>query len=257
MTSITKKAWFAIPVSVTLHLIVFLVLFFSQSWKGAKQEGITEPVEIMTGKTRETDILVDTGWKRADEPGINKGLRNQAGYSETPSEVTDGEAWKKGRPVEGRTANPETKSGQDLSPGNTDKQENKPSEHTGTAQPGGEAGMYEDRKGFSRQGSFQLSSYEWDYAPYMSAWIRTIQREWIEPLSYIAGQGRGGRVMVKVEVTTAGKLKTLDVLYSNVNKEMTESAVRAVMRSFDRPGLPQPFPDSVLAVTFSMVYPVL
>lgn len=257
MTFITKKAWFAIPVSAVLHVSVFVYVFLAGS-NGEKSPDFGSIVPSGTeSKVKETDILVDTGWKRADDPGRNRGLRNQAAYSpdETPEET--GEAWKMGNAGEAGGFVKDSESKMDKPKGNTGPEPALNGEDLPNRVPSSSPGMFEDQKGFSRQGSFQLSSYEWDYAPYMSVWIRAIQREWIEPLSYIAGQGRGGRVMVKVDVKLNGEMKDLAVIYTNVNREMTESAVKAVLRSFNRPSLPTPFPDSVLSVTFSMVYPVL
>lgn len=104
------------------------------------------------------------------------------------------------------------------------------------------------------RGGFQLSSYEWEYAPYMNEWIQKIQKAWIPPISFLAGHGRGGRVVVDVMIDKSGKMLDMKVLYRNVNEDMTTSAKDAVLRTFKLQPLPEQFPDSTLSVIFNMIY---
>lgn len=274
---VTKKSYLSIPFSVALHLIFVLLVsgyFVAKQKSENKNQKIT--VIEFEPEQKETGILVDKGIK-SNKAGANRGVQNQEAMDLAENISNRGENYNDNgiadKQLSVRQNEKESITQPQQPMQNTDAAEKPNNENadqisdlrkspkkislttSSIFRSKNEMGAKNLESSSGKYGSFTLSSYEWEYAPYMLSWIEKIKNKWVEPISYLAGKGKGGQVVVRVSVLKSGIKKKIEMIFSNVNDEMTNEAVKAVESSFNLPNLPESFKDNELVVTFSMIYP--
>ncbi len=278
MTQISSKiSYLAIPVSILFHTIIFLLLLVNWVQKKNLENSNQKVTLIEFDKDfLKSDALVDPGVKSETE-GSNRGLQNQTAQDMASDLLKRGQNFQaegiKDPNMTLHNSTPETEqviSNAKDSPKKTEIEKLKNEEiselheNSEVRPKSSYARIFKSKAELSRKniessagknGSFTLSSYEWEFAPYMYEWIEKIKNGWVEPISYLAGKGQGGRVIVKVSVSKLGKKLSVDLIYSNVNGEMTSEALKAVEKAFDLPELPDSFKENKLEATFNMIYP--
>jgi len=278
MTQISsKKSYLAIPVTIFFHLTVVLLLLINWVQK-TNLESTNQKVTLIEFDKEflKSDALVEPGVK-SDLEGINRGLQNQTAQ-DLASEIlkrgqnfqSDGikdpnmtlnnsvpevnQVISNAKDAPKKIENIQIKN-EEISELHETSEVRPKSSYTRIFKSKAELSRKNIESSAGKNGLFTLSSYEWEYAPYMYEWIEKIKNGWVEPISYLAGKGQGGRVIVKVSVSKLGKKMSVDLIYSNVNSEMTSEALKAVEKAFDLPQLPSSFKDDKLEATFNMIYP--
>lgn len=267
----------SIAVSISVHVILILLLSGPVLTKmGEKDRNEKITVVEFEEPEHETNIIVDKGIK-SDEIGLNRGVQNQTALDESRRNLPKGENYnetgiteKQLNAVQQQIASPEsaeqlpnqaTKNVESVKSNGDETSELRKSTKkvfsttSSIFRPRNETGVKNLETSSGKYGSFTLSSYEWEYAPYMLAWIEKIKNSWVEPISYLAGKGKGGQVIVKTTLYKTGRKKKIELIFTNVNDEMTNEALKAVEKSFNLPALPESFKENELEVTFSMIYP--
>jgi len=111
----------------------------------------------------------------------------------------------------------------------------------------------ENRKGSARElGSFQLSTYEWDFAPYMKYLKQLIESNISPPPAFTHYGLMEGRTWVTFRILRDGRLEALKVIRhegSEGTQLLSETSVRAVTNSVDFKPLPDHFPDEFLEIS--------
>lgn len=133
---------------------------------------------------------------------------------------------------------------------------NKPQarEKIGTVNPSDEDTKVFDPK---QIGKLALSTYAWEYAPYMKSWLRFLQSHWYAPPAYTELGLIQGQTIVRFRIYPDGHMEGLKVLYHEGHESLKQSSINAVKASFPFKPLPKDFPDPYLEVTLRMMYPSL
>lgn len=274
---VSIKSYLSVPISVLIHVLLIVLTsghFISQKTDTGKNTKTTviefeEPIP-------QTKIIADKG-EKSDFQGINRGIQNQEALDQSQKLLPSGENYNEQGIVEKRlhSKQPDVKtvsspaqqpnqSPKNVEPVKSNSDETSElrkstkkvfSTTSSIFRPKNETGVKNLETSSGKYGSFTLSSYEWEYAPYMLDWIEKIKNNWVEPISYLAGKGKGGQVLVKTTLFKSGVKKKIELLFTNVNDEMTKEALKAVEKSFNLPELPASFKENELVVTFSMIYP--
>ena len=103
-------------------------------------------------------------------------------------------------------------------------------------------------------GNFRLSTVNWDYVPWLEAFKGRLLFVWIAPAAYHMGLIEGYTV-IRFRVSRAGELLGYDVLEHHGHESLQGSSENAIESVFPFRPLPDHFPDEVLEITGSLIYP--
>ena len=106
-------------------------------------------------------------------------------------------------------------------------------------------------------GDFALSTYAWEWAPYMREFLKKLKRVWFAPPAYYQLGLIHGYTIVQFSITRDGQLKDLKVVRHTGHVSLEESSVNAVQSTFPFLPLPKNFPDPELKIKLKMIYPDL
>ncbi len=127
-------------------------------------------------------------------------------------------------------------------------------------QPGSESsGSQWQQKQFSVEevGSLSLSTYKWNWAPYIRKLKKKHQSVWFTPPAYSRLGLIHGRSKVYIEIDRQGNLINLKVLGHSGHESLLKASVESLKASFPFLPLPDDFPDKTLGITATLVYPDL
>jgi len=97
-------------------------------------------------------------------------------------------------------------------------------------------------------GGFSLSTYEWNFAPYMLELKRKIQRH-INPPTAFYMRLIEGKYIIQFVIERSGAVREIRVLASEGSKALEETSLNAIKFSHPFNPLPADFPDKELIVT--------
>ena len=103
------------------------------------------------------------------------------------------------------------------------------------------------------RGSLQLSTYAWDYAPYMKYLQRHIDRHIYPPRAFELGM-IDGRTMVKFRIWRDGRLEGPELIDYEGHDLLRDTSLKAVELSAPFKALPPDFPDEYLDITGTFEY---
>lgn len=99
-----------------------------------------------------------------------------------------------------------------------------------------------------------LSTYDWEYAPYLKILKDRIYKYWSVPAAYHMGL-IGGQTKIKFSISRDGKLSYFYTLGHAGDRVLQKSSEDVVHAIFEMPGLPDTFPDKELTLVISLTYP--
>ena len=109
-------------------------------------------------------------------------------------------------------------------------------------------------------GDFSLSTYAWDYAPYLYILRERIRRRWFAPEAFNMGLV-SGRVIIRFKIMPDGALRDLEVLSYRDNdipyQSLVASSRNAIESSSPFPPLPVDFHHPYLEITGTFYYQIL
>ena len=109
-------------------------------------------------------------------------------------------------------------------------------------------------------GDFSLSTYAWDYAPYLYILRERIRRRWFAPEAFNLGLV-SGRVIIRFKIMPDGALRDLEVLSYRDNdipyQSLVASSRNAIESSSPFPPLPADFLHPFLEITGTFYYQIL
>ncbi|MCK5075962.1 MAG: hypothetical protein KAR38_06275 [Calditrichia bacterium] len=105
-------------------------------------------------------------------------------------------------------------------------------------------------------GKFKLSTYEWEWAPWMLAFQKKLYRMWSAPPAWQIGLIYGYTDALLI-ITKNGKLLKYEVLDHTGHLSLKTSSVNALESIFPFQELPPEFPDEYLELRIRLVYPEL
>ena len=103
---------------------------------------------------------------------------------------------------------------------------------------------------------FSMNTYKWSYKRYIENWAIDINKWWVAPVEYLAGNiPAGGGVWIRIRLSKTGHLLGYKVFKSNLTSEMELNVIQALIGSLERPALPKEFPEDVLIINWKFIYP--
>jgi len=106
-------------------------------------------------------------------------------------------------------------------------------------------------------GDISLSTWNWDYAPYLIAMQRKIRRNWYPPAAFVLMGLIEGETQLRFKVMRDGTIRDLEVLDHLGHESLERSSVNAIKGSAFFDPLPDHFPDSHLELIYRMRYIVI
>ncbi len=102
-------------------------------------------------------------------------------------------------------------------------------------------------------GDFQLSTVEWDFAPWLESFKRAFLPNWIPPYAYHLGVIDGWTI-VKLVVLTDGTVAGLEVVEKQGHESLHQASVAALRATAPLKPLPEHFPDPELVLNVKLHY---
>lgn len=118
--------------------------------------------------------------------------------------------------------------------------------------------MY-DQQDFSADqlGDISLSTYAWEWAPYINALKRKLYTVWFTPAAYHRLGLIHGQTIVEFSISREGKLLYYKVHDHQGHESLEKSSVNAITAVFPFKKLPDHFPEENLTITARLIYPKL
>jgi hypothetical protein len=106
----------------------------------------------------------------------------------------------------------------------------------------------------SRHGGMSFNTYAWDFAPYMLAMKRKVEKNLHPPYAFTHMGMVSGTTLVRFTVHRDGSVSGLTILGSDAHFSLDRTSVRAIELSMPFLPLPADFPEDVLEVTAQFSY---
>ncbi|HED11938.1 MAG TPA: hypothetical protein ENJ10_14705 [Caldithrix abyssi] len=106
-------------------------------------------------------------------------------------------------------------------------------------------------------GSLSLSTYKWNWAPYIRKLKQKHQSVWFTPPAYSRLGLIHGRSKVYIEIDRQGRLINLKVIGHSGHESLLNASVESLKATFPFLPLPDDFPEKTLGITATLVYPDL
>jgi outer membrane biosynthesis protein TonB len=118
--------------------------------------------------------------------------------------------------------------------------------------------IYEQKEFSADQlGSMSLSTYAWEWAPYINALKRKLYTVWYTPAAYHQLGLIYGYTIIQFSISKDGKLLDYRVLEHKGHESLEKSSVNAITSVFPFKSLPENFPEENLTIVARLVYPNL
>ena len=106
------------------------------------------------------------------------------------------------------------------------------------------------------RGNFQLSTYEWDFAPYMADFKRRVESNIFPPPAWDLGMVEG-RTVLNIRIMRDGSLELLKVERYDGSELLRDTNLRAVQLSAPFQPLPDHFPDPHLEIRYLFLWKIV
>lgn len=103
-------------------------------------------------------------------------------------------------------------------------------------------------------GDFSLSTYEWNFAPWMRRFANDLHRAWIAPYAYRLGV-IDGYTRIRLVVERDGRTSRLEVVDSQGHDSLHTASVSALRAFAPYAPLPPDFPEDHLVILLGLHYP--
>ncbi len=106
-------------------------------------------------------------------------------------------------------------------------------------------------------GALSLSTYKWEWAPYVNAMKRKLQHVWYAPPAYYQLGLIHGYTLIQFTINRSGDITQMEVLKHVGHESLELSSSEAIRALFPFNPLPDNFPDENLTITAKLMYPDL
>ena len=106
-------------------------------------------------------------------------------------------------------------------------------------------------------GDISLSTYAWEWAPYINALKRKLYMVWFTPAAYHRLGLIYGQTVIEFSISKEGKLLYYKVHDHQGHESLEKSSVNAITAVFPFKKLPNNFPEDNLTITARLIYPKL
>ncbi len=108
----------------------------------------------------------------------------------------------------------------------------------------------------SHEGGISFNTYEWDFAPYMLAMKRAVERHLYPPYAFTHMGVVSGDNLIRFVVSPDGTIRDLRILDSDAHFSLDRASVRAIEAAAPFLPLPRNFPEEFLEVTAHFSYSI-
>lgn len=120
-------------------------------------------------------------------------------------------------------------------------------------QNGSEQMLQQDKFSVEELGALTLSTYRWNWAPYINAMKNKLRHVWYPPPAFFMGL-IDGYTYIRYTVDRKGQLVEMQVLKHEGHESLELSSKNAVESLFPFLPLPDDFPDETLTITAKLHY---
>lgn len=103
-------------------------------------------------------------------------------------------------------------------------------------------------------GDISLSTYAWEWAPYMNAFKRKLYQKWRVPAGYYLF-GIKGKTVINFTIDRKGNLVKSEIVSHEGHESLQISSELVIKNCFPFLPLPVSFPDDSLDLQFNLIYP--
>ena len=114
--------------------------------------------------------------------------------------------------------------------------------------------FYEPGSARASIGGIQLSTTEWDFAPYLLDLKRRIKQKWVPPIAFTALGAVHGYTWVRFRIYPDGRMEGAAVIETEGHDSLHRSSLNAVKGAAPFRELPDDFPDPFLEIEFGFYY---
>jgi hypothetical protein len=104
-------------------------------------------------------------------------------------------------------------------------------------------------------GDISLSTYAWEWAPYINAMKRKLYQVWSPPVAYYYLGLIHGYTVIQFSISKDGRLLWYKVLEQQGHESLQQSSVNAIVAIFPFKSLPANFPEDQLTIIARLFYP--
>jgi hypothetical protein len=103
-------------------------------------------------------------------------------------------------------------------------------------------------------GDFTLSTYEWNFAPWMRRFVNDLHRSWIAPYAYKLGIITG-YTRIRLVIERDGRPSSMEIVEENGHESLHTASTAALQAFAPYAPLPPDFPDKNLVILLGLHYP--
>lgn len=126
-----------------------------------------------------------------------------------------------------------------------------------SASSGSNQMLNQNRFSVKELGAISLSTYKWQWAPYVNAMKNKLDRVWFPPAAYYRLGLIHGQTILRFTISRKGNILELTVLDHNGHESLKTSSIKAIESLFPFLPLPDDFPEKTLTITAKLFYPDL
>jgi outer membrane biosynthesis protein TonB len=104
-------------------------------------------------------------------------------------------------------------------------------------------------------GNLSLSTYAWEWAPYINALKHKLYEVWFPPVAYYHLGIIYGYTVIQFSISRDGRLLWYKVLDQKGHESLQQASVNAIVAVFPFKPLPANFPDDQLTIIARLIYP--
>lgn len=104
-------------------------------------------------------------------------------------------------------------------------------------------------------GDISLSTYAWEWAPYIYALKRKLYQVWSPPVAYYYLGLIHGYTVIQFSISREGRLLGYKVLEQYGHESLQQTSENAIVALFPFKALPANFPEDQLTITAKLIYP--
>lgn len=108
--------------------------------------------------------------------------------------------------------------------------------------------------GVAIDGDFSLSTYEWNYGPWMRRFENELHRHWVAPYAYRLGV-ISGKTVIKLVIEKDGRPSSMEILETDGHQSLHDASLAALKAFAPYAPLPAHFPEENLVITLGLHYP--
>ncbi|MHB2150478.1 energy transducer TonB [Calditrichota bacterium LG25] len=237
-----------------------VVITFPENKPKSKEWKIVENTNEDDQKPQETDLLSDRNSRARNPERTNRtgSLPRSAGNVKIP-DYSAAPTFKNFQAFQTKTFNKRALIGEGATQEALDEESTKPEAPARQSrfQPGHNQIL--DQKDFSVEelGAISLSTYKWEWAPYVNAFKNKLYQVWFAPAAYYQLGLIHGYTVIRFTIDRDGQLIDFAVLKQVGHKSLEVASSEAIKAVFPFIPLPEDFPEEKLTITAKLIYPDL